>query len=284
MSLSKAAPLAAFACLMLAACSAGDSDPESHSDGHARSSAEMEHIHGIGVDPGDGTVYVGTHYGLFRLDEDRATRVADRVQDFMGFTVAGPGHFLASGHPGEGQGGPDSVGLIESDDAGETWQGLSLSDEADFHALEYRHDRVYGLNALTGQLLVTQDMQSWAELSRIPIADFAVSPTDPDVLVATTEDGPALSVDGGRAFEPLKAAPLMVFVSWAEDGTLAGVTPEGAVYTAEDPRGGWTEGGTLAGPPEALTVQSSSELYAAASGTVLMSTDGGRTFHELPEK
>lgn len=280
-----ATALAAVVLTLASACSsdAGDSGPRSDSQ-DGSTSAEMEHIHGIGVDPKDGAVYAGTHYGLFRIVDGRATRVDDRVQDFMGFTVAGPEHFLASGHPGEGQEGPGSVGLIESDDAGETWQELSLSGQADFHALEYRHGRVYGLNSMTGQLLTSADMNSWEELSSNPIADFAVSPTEPDVLIATTEQGLARSTDGGRNFQPLPSAPLMVFVSWASDGTVTGVTPDGGVFTAEDPDGEWSQRGTLDGQPEALTAQSGSEIYAAANGTVLLSTDGGRTFDSLLTK
>ena len=256
---------------------------EPPADAGGGASAEMEHIHGIGIDPGDGAVYAGTHYGLFRIADGSATRVADRVQDYMGFTVAGPGHFLASGHPGEGQGGPSSVGLIESTDAGENWETLSLSGEADFHALEYRHDRVYGLNSMTGQLLVSTDKQSWEEVSRAEIADFAVSPEDPDVLVATTQEGLARSADGGATFEVVESAPVMVFVSWADDGALAGVTPDGVVYTAQEPTGEWTERAGLDGQPEALTIDSATEVYAAANGTVLASTDGGATFSPLDQ-
>lgn len=283
MSLWKPTPVVsvAIALLLVSGCSSDRGAPESSSDGQGTATAAMEHIHGIGVDPKDGAVYAGTHYGLFRIVGGSATRVADRVQDFMGFTVAGPGRFLASGHPGEGQDGPGAVGLISSDDAGQTWQELSLGGEADFHALEYRHDRVYGLNSMTGQLLVSTDLESWGELTSAPIADFAVSPADPDVLVATTQEGLVRSSDGGRAFESLASAPLMVFVGWADDGTLAGVTPDGVVYTAEDPGGEWAQRSNLGGQPEALTVQSSTEIYAAANGAVLVSADGGDSFTPL---
>src|SRR5699024_10679486 len=118
------------------------------------------------------------------------------------------------GHPGEGQGGPSSVGLIESTDTGESWTEASLGGEADFHSLEYRHDRVYGLNAMTGQLLASDDLETWEELTRTAMADFAVGPESPDVMVATTQDGPARSTDGGRTFEVLPSAPLLVLVSW----------------------------------------------------------------------
>lgn len=278
------APALGVAAVVLSTATACSSGTDSTSTGDSTGeSAAMEHIHGIGVDPKDGAVYAGTHFGLFRIEDGNATRVADRVQDFMGFTVAGPDHFIASGHPGEGQDGPGSLGLIESTDAGMTWHGLSLSGEADFHALEYRDGRVYGLNSMTGQLMVSTDMKAWTTLSSNPIADFAVSPEEADVLIATTEQGLARSTDGGRTFEVVPSAPVMVFVGWGEDGTLAGVTPDGVVYTSDDPSGEWTERGGLGGQPEALTVQSAKEIYAAANATVLLSTDGGATFSPITE-
>ncbi|HXH78741.1 F510_1955 family glycosylhydrolase [Nocardioides sp.] len=278
--MKKSAPalgLAMFVLLAASACSSDEESTPNDASGSAQA-PQMEHIHGIGVDPGSGAVYAGTHYGLFRIEDGAAARVTDQVQDYMGFTVAGPDNFLASGHPGEGQGGPSAVGLIESTDGGESWQELSLGGEADFHALEYRHDRVYGLNSMTGQLLVSDDKESWQELSREPIADFAVSPDDENILIATTEQGLKQSTDGGSTFEVLPEAPVMVFVGWADDGTLAGVTPDGVIYSADSPDAGWTERGNVGGQPEALTVHSADEIYAAANGTVLLSTDGGATF------
>jgi hypothetical protein len=59
------------------------------------------HVHGLGINPKDGALFVATHTGLFRAGEGepKATRVADRFQDTMGFTVVGPNRFLGSGHP-----------------------------------------------------------------------------------------------------------------------------------------------------------------------------------------
>lgn len=63
--------------------------------------AGLEHVHWLGVDPADGKLYAATHTGLFRVaGEGEPVRVADRYQDTMGFTVVGPRHFVASGHPG----------------------------------------------------------------------------------------------------------------------------------------------------------------------------------------
>lgn len=53
----------------------------------------------------------------------------------MGFSVAGPDHFYASGHPGQGIDLPNPVGLIESRDGGMTWAPLSRQGDSDFYAL-----------------------------------------------------------------------------------------------------------------------------------------------------
>lgn len=277
-----AAVAVAFASV-LAGC--GDTDTGGSDTGGATGSGdkvELAHVHGLGVDPADGALYAGSHHGLFRAADGESVTgpVADRVQDFMGFTVAGPGHFLASGHPGPGQDGPSNLGLLESTDGGETWKTRSLSGEADFHSLEYRHDTVYGINA--GELLVSTDMENWDARSTPPIADIAVSPDDVDTIVATTEQGPALSTDGGRNFKTLDGAPLLLLVSWADDGTLVGVDPDGVVFVQSAESETFVRGGELPGPPEALHAQDADTIYASAGGALWRSTDGGRSFQPYP--
>ena len=85
-------------------------------------------MHGLGVDPGDNTLYVASHNGVFLVNNDcERERVADRWQDTMGFAVVGPGHFLGSGHPDLNEEDlPSSLGLIESTDGAETWDPVSL--------------------------------------------------------------------------------------------------------------------------------------------------------------
>jgi photosystem II stability/assembly factor-like uncharacterized protein len=230
-----------------------------------------------GVDPGDGALYAGTHYGLFRVpDQGDAEPVAGRIQDFMGFTVVGPGHYLASGHPGAGQEGPGNLGLIETTDGGKSWRTLSLEGEADFHALEARHGRVYGSNA--GTFMVSDDTRSWDERSRIALADLAVSPDDPDTIVVTTQQGVGISSDGGRSFSGLRDAPVLQLVSWTDEGTLVGVDPRGGVHVSDDSGQNWQERGDAGGQPAALTADGADVYVATADGTIVMSTDGGATF------
>jgi hypothetical protein len=241
------------------------------------------HVHGLGVDPADGELYAATHSGLFRLPEDgsAATRVANRYQDTMGFTVVGPNTFLGSGHPDFREDNPPRLGLVESTDAGQTWQPVSLRGEADFHALHAAHGRVYGYEAGSGQFLVSPDRKTWEARSELPMRDFAVSPSDADTVLATTERGLARSTDGGRTWKAVPA-PALAVLAWSADDSLYGVGPDGAVHHSGDGGTSWTERGSAGGAPEAVTADTTEGghvLYVAASERgILQSTDGGRTF------
>jgi hypothetical protein len=243
----------------------------------------IAHVHGLGVDPADGTLYAATHFGLFRLPEDgsEATRVANRYQDTMGFTVVGPNSFLGSGHPDFREDLPPRLGLIESTDAGQSWQPLSLRGEADFHALHAAHGNVYGYEAGTGQFMVSSDRENWETRSTFALRDFAVSPGDPDTVLATTGRGLVRSTDGGRTWTPVRA-PTLVVLAWDAADRLYGVAPDGTVHFSPDGGASWVERGSAGGPPEAVTVDTrdgAEVLYVAVSGRgILQSTDGGRTF------
>jgi hypothetical protein len=243
------------------------------------------HVHGLGVDPADGTLYAATHTGLFRIPgQGPAERVANRAQDTMGFSVVGPGRFIGSGHPDfrEDEVRPPLLGLIESDDAGLTWERLSLHGEADFHALVAAHGLVYGYDSTSGTFMVTEDRQEWKRRSRLPLRDFAVDPADPDGIVATTEQGPVGSSDGGRSWAPLQGAPVLVVLAWTAGAGLIGAAVDGTVHRSADSGRTWTRTGSAGGPPEAVAVDDRAgapSLYVAVEGKgIVVSDDGGRTF------
>ena len=240
----------------------------------------LEHVHGLAVDPADGELYAGTHYGIVRVSaEGELTRIADRVQDFMGFTVVGPAHYLASGHPGEGQPGPSNLGLIESTDGGQTWTTLSLEGEADFHALDAAQGVIYGYSG--GRLMVTDNKTDWTDLGAPSIADLAVDPSQPQRLLLTTEQGLALSEDGGETIALLPGAPLLQLVAWSPDGTaVVGVAPDGTVHASTDGGRTWEERGQAGGAPEALGLNGE-DVYVATDDAIVSSADGGTTFSDL---
>ena len=250
------------------------SDGSAGGDDTAGAPFGMAHVHGLGLD--DGELLAGTHYGAFRVADDGTVTQVGPTQDFMGFTVVGSDHYLASGHPGAGQDAPGNLGLIESTDGGRTWDTVSLRGKADFHSLEARHGRVYGHSG--GVLMVSQDKKTWDERASIGLADLAVSPDDPDTILATTEQGLAVSADGGNRFELVPAAPVMVLITWTDEGRIVGVDPQGVVHVSDDRGKTWEKRGSTGGQPAALTAQGEQVFVATGDGRIVESSDGGTTF------
>lgn len=236
----------------------------------------VEHIHGLGINPADDDLYVAAHDGLYRLTATGApVRVAGRVQDFMGFAVIGPDRFLASGHPGSGD-GRSSLGLIESSDAGQTWVTRSLSGRADFHTFASSAGSVYGYDSTSRTVMTSNDAEAWTSTDLAGVADLAADPTDPRHVLATTAQGLARSRDGARSFAA-PVAPVLMLLSWTGDGAVIGVTPAGQVQTSRDGGRTWRRRGIVGGVPLALAAAGST-VDIAVSARVLISTDQGDTF------
>lgn len=241
------------------------------------------HVHGLGVNPADGALFVATHTGLFRAapGEHKPVRVAGRFQDTMGFTVVGPDRFLGSGHPDGREGLPPFLGLIRSDDAGKTWQAVSLLGKRDFHVLEASGDRIYGYGSdfesrREGLLVSADHGTSWQPRSAPePLLSLAVDPANPDRVIAAGEQGLYRSSDAGRLWRSLDAGPGLL--AWtAEAAYLA--APDGRVSVSRDAGGSWRPVGDLGGQPAAFD-HGAGDLYAALhDGRVLRSQDGGRTW------
>jgi photosystem II stability/assembly factor-like uncharacterized protein len=247
------------------------------------------HVHGLGINPKDRALFIATHTGLFRAPagEETARRVAGRFQDTMGFTVVGPNTFLGSGHPDAREDLPPFLGLIRSTDAGRSWREVSLMGKSDFHVLEASGKRVYGFGsnyeAREPEFLVSDDGgESWDKRSPPGgIASLAISPTDPQKVVAAIQGGPGddglhASDDAGRTWQPLTER--VGLLAWTESELLALVDAEGVVSASEDGGEEWEEVGEVGGEPAAFDAAGDDLLAALHDGTVKQSGDGGRTW------
>jgi len=235
------------------------------------------HIHGLGIDPADNGLYVASHMGIFKQTRDGFERVADRWQDTMAFTVVGPDHFLASGHPDMREDKPVHLGLIESKDAAETWESLSLEGRADFHALEPAGERLYGYDSQTQTLMVTSDRREWQDLVQLPVVDLAADPNDAGTLMITDTSGRLMRMQAGREPQLVADAPRLVFIDWPEEDLLVGLAPEGSVHRSTDGGVSWQELRPIEGPPVALAV-TTDRWYAATEQGIYVSEDQGSTW------
>ena len=268
--------LAAIAGLLIALAGGGDERDAAVSG----SPAPIVDVHGVGVAPADGALYIATHSGLFRSapGESTARRVEAPEQDLMGFSAARPGRFLASGHPGPSQQGlPNPLGLIESRDGGRSWRSISLEGEADFHVLRAAGDVVY---AFDGRLMASRDGgASWKELKPPgELSDLAPDPRSPGHVLASTNDGLKLSSDGGRRWSNgTLAGPALL--AWGRGARVFAVDGAGKVSASANAGRSWKAVGAVQGPPAAFVADRKGRVYVARQdGSVDQSSDGGRTW------
>lgn len=270
-------PLVVAPLLGLAACSeAPDAEPGQAMD--------VAHVHGLAVDPEDPErVYVASHEGFGAWTEDGVERISDSSGDFMGFTVAPDGTFYGSGHPGRGEEGPSSVGLIASTDGGRSWEPVSLAGEADFHALAADGDGVVGYDANTGQLRLSPDGEQWEDVDAPDgFLDLAADPASARFLGTTGRGLLVASEDGGRTFEPVPGAPRLLLVDFFDDGTVLGVAADGSLQTGFAD-GSWEDSGARAGKGlQAMTVGPDGTVWVLDGEGLRRSTDRGRTLEAVP--
>jgi hypothetical protein len=243
------------------------------------------HVHGLGINPADGALFIATHTGTYRVPPaaSKAERIGESRQDTMGFTIVGPNRFLGSGHPDpeamREQGLPPNLGLIESTDGGRTWRPISLLGEADFHVLRSHGNRVYGFDSTNRRLLVSPNGGGTWSPRPIPggLLDLAVNPLRRSHVVAASERGLISSSDDGRTWRALGAR--IGLLAWPAPARLFQVDGTGVVHASRDSGRRWRAVGDIGGQPAAFLAETADDLYVALhDGTVKQSADGGRSW------
>lgn len=95
--------VAVAAAVLAAALTACGENADTPPEESPASGVAVSHIHGLGIDPADGRLYVATHEGVIAVEDDGSTKRVSDTADYMGFTVKGPSTFLGSGHPAPGK-------------------------------------------------------------------------------------------------------------------------------------------------------------------------------------
>lgn len=271
-----ATSMAAVMTVGVAACT-GEPSP---SAGDAASSQFVGHVHGLGVDPADDTVYVAAHGGVFRLTDGRLELVANRAQDTMGFTVVGPNHFVASGHPAPTDlDRPVHLGLIESTDAAQTWTELSLAGKADFHSIEQGVNALYAYDSRSGSVMVSTDQEQWVPVMKGDVYDLAGHPSHTDSLVAATPTG-VVRIES-KTQTSLTTPEDLVVLEWPTTDGLVGITAAGTVHRSGDAGQSWEEVGQVPGTVEAFEAATARQWLVATDQGIYTSTDRGGSWTKL---
>lgn len=251
----------------VSACSDAGETPE-------RTASPVGHVHGLGVDPRDRSLYAATHFGVYRVRTDEATLVG-RPQDTMGFTVVGPDEFLASGHPATTE-QVNPLGLIKSADQARTWKPVAFAGEADFHAIDVVAPWTYAYRSDREELVRSQDRVRWESVTESALLDIAVDPSHASRVLATSTSGQLTSIEGTDP-TPLTSAPPMGAIDYAEQDVVVGLGSKGEVHVSKDNARTWRQTADLPGESEALVAEPK-YWYAATSAGIFRSQDDGVTW------
>jgi hypothetical protein len=245
----------------------------------------------LDVNPADGSVWMSTNTGLFRVAE--GSEEPEKIEGTLGtpdgtgqiseqlvVRFTGDDELIASGHPPAGSQLPPALGLVRSADAGKTWEPVSELGDADFHAIQTSGETIvagrYGQPAID---VSTDGGKTFAnKRPPDPLVDLEIDPDDPRRWVATTQSGVFTSSDQGGAWRQREPVP-NARLAWPESSALFRIDPGGPVKRSGDGGETWEDVGTTGGEPRALFAASADELYALLlDGTLKQSTDGGATW------
>ncbi|MDA0161051.1 hypothetical protein OM076_12300 [Solirubrobacter ginsenosidimutans] len=245
-------------------------------------------INSVTVDPGDGTIMVGSGPALFRLapgakEAERLTGQlpGGRVSGNLVVRFAGPDDLLASGHPQDGE-LPENLGLIRSKDHGATWERVQ-GPEADYHELEMAGKLILGVNAESPDIQVSSDGGATWEKRTPPAApiDVVVNPGDPQQWAVSTEQGTFVSTNAGQSWRP-RDTTFGARLIWPSKDALYSVDRNGKVRASTDGGRTWQDRGDIGGLPSEVTAGRQGEILAAVvGGKIRRSKDGGRTWSTL---
>ena len=272
-----AAAAAAVVLLALTACSSPAGGEETEA-----AAQFPTHVHALALKPGTTDVLIATHEGIYEVAGNELRQSGANI-DLMGFTVAGNGDYLASGHPGPGVDLPNPVGLIRSTD-GRAWTQESLAGQSDFHALTATSGGIIGFD---GTLRLSVDGKSWTDApTQLTPYSLAGSPSGP-LAIATTEEGPYRSDDGGQSWTRLTGAPVIMLAAVTEQSRIVGVVPDGRIVISQDQGASWESAGTVTGYPVAVTAaetENGLQIWVMTDVGLEHSADGGNSFTTLVQQ
>lgn len=237
------------------------------------------HVHGVAQDPRSDNLLLASHNGLFTVAQDGVVTGPLGGYDFdaMGFAVKGETLF-ASGHPGletPSELGSPNLGIIRSDDVGESWEPVALTGVEDFHVLTTGPDGVlYGIGSSRANIVISMDGgATWSPRGIVVAVDLVVTDAG---MYAATEQGLQLSIDEGNNFVIVDSAPLLYLLAVTSTGTLIGAGVDGYLWSQlED--GSWEQTESLPGPVQALGVTENDHPVLVDDRGIVEITEQGST-------
>jgi hypothetical protein len=261
----------AFGVLLATTCAvAGLSGCSAAQDGPAL--GKPEHIHSVATDGEE--FFLASEEGLYTWT-GASWELRGQVFDVMSLAI-NDGVFYASGHPGLLQDLPDPLGLLLSDNEGETWKSHALSGHVDFHLLRVSGDTLVGIAANFKSVLVSTDGgANWLTLVTPVFTDLDMNPAVASEMLLVSDGVLSISTDAANSFSPIPAPDEVLFVDWSDNGVF--LASNSTLYKSEQYNGQYDAVSRKFRNIAAIGASSDAVIVLDDQG-VHLSTDGGETF------
>ena len=282
----------ALALSLVAGCGAEESGGGSRSDRLVDFKQKPPFVNSLVAEDDGSSFLLTTNRGFWRIEDGKAERLRGTVKakegsspvgTFLEIDRFGPRELVGSGHPDNPRPLPPYLGFMRSTDNGRTWDVVSRLGEADLHQIHQLHDRIYAFDAVLGAILISTDQgRTWREkfTPRQLILDFVVDPEDPDLILASTEEQLYRTQDGGDSWRPAGqgSAPRL---AWPAKDVIMRADKDGLFQVSADGGQTWERRGRIEGEPYKVVAKGPERAFVALSdGTILETTDGGKSFEE----
>lgn len=292
--------LGLVATMVLAACGGDDKDTRNASKPTLDKGSKLvdpkktPYVNSLERRP-DGSYFLTTNQGFWRVADGKATKVASRIVakegtspmgTFLELSDLGTGDLIGSGHPDDPSVLPQFLGILRSADEGRTWKVVDRLGSADLHIVRRVGDQLFAWDAVLGAVLVA-DLRFEKIKERFTprslVLDMVVDPSDADRILISTEEEMYRSTDQGRTWRPLPAEKA-VRMTWLDSGELFRATQDGRWQRSEDKGDTWRDVGKLPAEPWKIDSQSPTEHdVALADGSIARTEDGGESWNVVFE-
>ncbi|MEB3103132.1 F510_1955 family glycosylhydrolase [Ferviditalea candida] len=209
----------------------------------------LKHVHGLGFSPDGKQLLIPSHYGLAVYENHQWKQGQGDRHDYMGFAAVDNG-FYSSGHPADGSGLKEPLGIVKSTDNGKSLKVMDLHGISDFHVLAagYQSHAIYVYNPQPnsrmdseGLYYTLDEAKTWNQsamqgVSGTPFT-LAVHPSKASIVAAGNQNGAYLSNDHGQSFAPIAKDIHTSAVYFSLEGQLyiGGIKGEQSVLFRLDP-------------------------------------------------